>query len=247
MRWIGSFVAIAAAISILNAAACYASHPADEASGRQSFTHTHKKKPMRWACAARRKRAHHPRLAGRCEGKHRLHASHSHRVRRKMLVDFGDWISPQDGSTLREAFNSSTKRSDIHWRTFWQTGLGMGGVELLYDVKHEGMGFYDGERVWGPSDETPDRRHGDHDCFVEHEKWGFAVTVDNCYDRTRYTDADTPYVQFWCRFSVAPVWDGFRFLSTRYNVHVNLHASGRLTFWWDDSKRIDLPAKGVTA
>ena len=61
------------------------------------------------------------------------------------------------------------------------------------------------------------------------------MSLEACSEQFRFTDADTPYVQFWDYWKVGIVWSGLP-LSAHYNMHVNLHASGRLTFWFDDDK-----------
>jgi hypothetical protein len=214
-----------------------AQRPSDAAGAGTTFTRTHGKTPMRIPCAWRSSRKHtHPK---RCHGKYRVHAGRARPVQRKDLTLYGDLVSNK-GQTLRDAFLERGKRGGtILRRGFWQTGINVKGVELLYDVRHEGSGFWDGHQVWldHPNDGSP----GDHDCFKIHQFPGFDVGVNGCYARGRETDIGTPYIQYWCRFEVATLWRGFG-IAVQYNMHVNLHASGRLTFWWGDHKRLDLPA-----
>jgi len=51
----------------------------------------------------------------------------------------------------------------------------------------------------------------------------------------------TPYYQYWMRWNVAMLWRGFP-LRFHYDVHVNLHGSGRLTYWVGAAKTGDDPA-----
>lgn len=231
---VATTIVMLAGLGVVSAQAQYPTDSVGVKSG--SYTKTHPKRNAGDPCRRKAKRNH--TRVRTCHGKVRVHASGTHRLRRKMVAKYGTLVSSK-GVTLRQAYNSSPKaRAAIKWRTFWQTGISTKGVNLLYDVKHEGMGFWDGKQVWL---NAPDGRPGDHSCFKRHAL-GFDVGVDSCYERLRYTSANTPYFQYWCRFSVAPIWRSIPLISTLYNMHVNLHASGRLTFWWDNHRRLDLPA-----
>jgi hypothetical protein len=45
-----------------------------------------------------------------------------------------------------------------------------------------------------------------------------------------------PYLQYWLRFAVGFAFEGLPFGSD-YNIHVNLHADGYITWWFGSEKK----------
>jgi hypothetical protein len=212
-------------LSALAIAPANAQHPMDEEGAGSHFTHRHHNRHQGRPC---RERAHglHRSLRA-CHGYVVNHAGKEHRLSHSMLAKYGGLVSA-DGTSLRQAAATSS----VRWRTFWQDGMTLPGPDVLYQEKHDGMGFYDGTHVWiDPPGGGP---VGDHSCYATHEI-GFDVSLESCSEKFRFTDANTPYIQFWDYWKVGIIWARFP-LSTHYNMHVNLHASGRLTFWFDDDK-----------
>ncbi len=64
------------------------------------------------------------------------------------------------------------------------------GPNVLYQEKHEGMGFYDGTHVWI---DPAGRGAGLAYHSVRHSQIGFDVSLEACSEQFRFTDADTPY------------------------------------------------------
>lgn len=168
-----------------------------------------------------------------CDGasKLRMHVSKAHRASARQIARNGELVSPS-GTTLREAAKRGTP---IKWKSFWQSGITLPGVETLYDEKHEGMAFYNGEDVWiAPNHGVEDG--GYHRCGIETQFPGFSVNNTNCSENSKYMpNTGTEYIQFWDYFEIAA---GCRWcFPTHFNMHVNIHENGHVSFWWFDDRR----------
>ncbi len=230
---IGVFLALATVFT--GVAPAHALHPVEQAGPRAHWTHRHHAPSLAKPC---RQKAHkHHRSARHCHGFQNNHVSARHPLHRgKMLSRYGDLTAP-DGTTLRSAFNrpqgaDKAGSRKIYWRTFWQDGLTVPGPRNLYQERHDGMGFFDGKHVWFNG---PGNRPGDHSCYTVHEI-GYDVTTDECDEKLRYTDSNTPYIQYWCRFKVGFLYSGLPF-STHFDMHANIHAGGGITFWRGDERQ----------
>jgi hypothetical protein len=214
-----------------------AQHPTDEAGPGERFTHHHRSKQLSKSCVAKYLRRHKPRRARRCQGRLANHAGKARRVAMHDLTRDQLAVVGSNGETLRHAFKHG---SSIRYRSFSQLGSTLIGPKQLYGEKHDGGGFFDGENVWLNSP-TPGGPSGFHDCFPISEV-GYDVTIENCGEHFKDPGGMTPYYQYWMRWNVAFGWGAINPIKFHYNVHVNLHGSGRLTYWIDDTKTGDDPS-----
>ncbi len=165
------------------------------------------------------------------EGKLRMRVSKAHKVTSQQIAKYGD-VKSSNGVTLREAYQKGGDGS-IKWKTFSQSGIVIPGVDVLYDERHEGMAFYNGEDVWIAANHGHDDS-GYHRCGIEQQAPGFSVNNTECSENSKYMPSGTEYIQFWDYFEVAPVCKWC--FPTHFDMHVNVHENGYVSFWWFDEK-----------
>lgn len=225
-------LAFAAALaSLVTSSAAIAQHPIDEAGPHQAFRHPHVSRTQARPCRFEL-RHRHPRQIRNCHGRTVSTAGKPRRVRRKDLSHWQLRLRSPSGETLAHAM----KVGVVHYRSFSQAAITTNGARQLYGEKHAGGGFYDGTDVW--LDDPRGGRSGYHECFPTSEIL-FDVTEEECAEHFQDPGGMTPYYQYWYRFNVAAAWGAINPVRFHYNVHVNLHGSGRLTFWFDDDKKGD--------
>ena len=78
---------------------------------------------------------------------------------------------------------------------------------------------------------------GDHSC-IPYAGFGYANQTVECSEHWRTTNTGEEYVQFWDYFRPSAFVNGFP-IGRTYDLHVNLHASGLLTFWNGGTKTGD--------
>lgn len=194
------------------------------------------KKVERYEKPCRQKRKHNGKNPRWCKGgsKLRMHVSKQHKVTQSQATKYAGLVSPS-GTKFSDAYaEMQAGGNDIHWKTFWQKGITLPGPDILYQEKHEGMAFYNGDDVWIAANHGyPD--DGYHRCGVRQVERGFDVTVTDCSVNSKYMDSGSEYIQFWDTFTVAPL---FRYvIPTHFDMHTNIHESGYVSFWWFDTKR----------
>lgn len=229
-------VALALSLALIApASVALAQHPTDSAGPSSGHNKTQKAKQLKPSCVKKMKKKHHPRLAKKCRGKITNHASKKKRVHRKDLSSAQLKIVGTNGETLGHAL----KGGAVWYRTFSQDGITVILAKQLYGEKHEAGGFFDGTNVWlnSPASGGPD---GFHSCFPTSEI-GYDVTISTCDEHYQDPGGMTPYYQYWMRWNVAFGWGAINPIKFTYNVHMNLHGSGRVTYWVGDTKTGDNP------
>lgn len=206
--------------------------PIGETSGDRPYSASRKISPYEKPCKMKNK--HKPKKRKACKGasKMRMRASKVHKVTAKQIAKYGDLVS-SSGVTLREAAKGDDS-PPIKWRSFTQGGITIPGVKALYNETHKGMAFFNGEDVWIKASHGHDD-DGYHHCGIETQMPGFSVNNTKCDENSKYMDSGTEYIQFWDYFEIAPVCKWC--FPTHYNMHVNIHESGYISFWFFDKKR----------
>jgi hypothetical protein len=227
---VGGMVLLALVIGCLSALPAQATQ-IGEAGGSKSWSGTRHIGVYEKPCKLKYKKKPAKRKQCNGAGKMRMHVSKAHRASARQIARNGDLVSPS-GVTLREAAERGGAGS-IRWKTFWQSGITIPGVESLYDERHEGMAFYNGEDVWIKADHGSD--DGYHRCGIETQMPGFSVNNTDCSENSKYMPSGTEYIQFWDYFEIAPVCKWC--FPTHYDMHVNIHENGYVSFWWFDDKR----------
>jgi len=225
-------IALALAVTLAPASPASANQIA-EGSGNSSYHAKRYEKP----CKMKYKKK--PKLRKQCNGAGhiRSHASKARRVTRDMMREYGDLKPMTSGDmTLREAMNTKQRGTFApRWRTFSQNGIAVPGVNTLYDERHEGMAFFNGEDVWIASNHGVEDS-GYHRCGIETQFPGFSVNNTDCSENSKkMPGTGTEYIQFWDYFEIAAVCKWC--FPTHYNMHVNIHESGHISFWFYDDRR----------
>ena len=142
---ISGLVLVALVVSCL-AASPVEANQIGEAGGGKSWSGKRLVKAYEKPCKMKFKKK--PAKRKKCNGasKVRMHVSQAKRPSRRMIAKYGD-VTSSSGVTLREAYQRRGGQP-VRFRTFWQSGITSWGVEELYDERHEGMAFFNGEDVW---------------------------------------------------------------------------------------------------
>jgi hypothetical protein len=198
-----------------------------EGSGSSSVRDTDRSKPYERPCRVKRRAQDKSTRICNREGKVRVYASPKKKVSSKMVEKWGD-VQSSDGTTLKAAYRAQQQGgATVYWRTFWQAGIDIYGINQLYNEKHEGMAFFNGDDVWVG-------KKGYHRCGLDREV-GFVVETEECAENYKYMPSGTEYIQFWDFFTVKPLTSVIM-PAIHYDMHVNVHESGTISFWFYDKK-----------
>ncbi len=217
---------VVACLSVLPAQA----YKTGESGGKNAWSGTRHIGAYERPCKMKMK--HKPVMRKRCNGsgKMRMRVSKAHKASKRMIAKYGGLVSP-GGVTLREA---ARRDASIRWKTFTQSGISVPGVKTLYNERHEGMAFFNGDDVWIAPNHGEDDS-GYHRCGLETQAPGFSVTNTDCSENSKYMPSGSEYIQFWDYFEVAAVCKWC--FPTHYDMHTNIHESGYVSFWFFDDKR----------
>lgn len=153
------------------------------------------------------------------------------KITNRQIAKYGHLKSAR-GVTLREA---AAGKRPIWYATFAQGMEGASVFRYLWSVKNEGSGFYNGKDVWI----EPKRGTGSgyHECTTLTER-GYDIT-HTCSEHQQYYQepggGTHPYIQYYDYFDVAVVTKYVPF-HAHYNIHINLHSTGTISYWYGDEK-----------